>query len=523
MDQEDVCQNTADAADAMDADETGTFAAFKFSDKIRKGVEAAGFKVPSPVQRDAIPYVLAGRDLIAQAQTGTGKTAAFALPAMQRMTLNRGIELLVITPTRELATQVSGEIHRLGRFAGVETGTVYGGQSYGVQLRMLERGVHALVATPGRLLDLLRSGKLAGMRPWMVVLDEADEMLDMGFLDDVKEILSHVKEEHQTLLFSATMPDPIRRLAEKFMRDPVSVRTVEDQAATKADIRQIYHVIAESEREVALVRLLESLRPRKSIVFCRTREETDRLQEALSSHGFGARALHGDMEQRQRNTVMNGFRQGTSDILVATDIAARGLDVPDVSHVFNYHLPFDAKGYVHRIGRTGRAGKKGTAITLVTPREFETIKRLERGIGTKLEGQPVPSLKQLRVNRRALLTEALESQAISPNGRVLVLELIASGADPVDVATKLASKILDQHAESGPETIGLAQTQLDQLRQQQGRDYGGRDRRGGGPPPRFQRGGGRGGDSGGGRPPQRPAPGRPKGPPFHKGRPPREG
>ncbi len=518
MEQEDVCQETADTADDQSVSDAGTFAAFNFSEMVRKGVEAAGFKVPSPVQRDAIPFVLANRDVIAQAQTGTGKTAAFALPAMQRMTFDRGIELLVITPTRELAAQVSGEIHRLGRFVGVQTGTVYGGQSYGVQLRMLERGVHALVATPGRLLDLLRSGKLAGMRPWMVVLDEADEMLDMGFLDDVKEILSHVEGEHQTLLFSATMPDPIRRLAEKFMRDPVSIRTVEDQSATKDDIRQIYHVVNESEREPALVRLLESLRPRKSIIFCRTREETDRLQEALSSHGFAARALHGDMEQRQRNTVMNGFRQGSSDILVATDIAARGLDVPDVSHVFNYHLPFDSKGYVHRIGRTGRAGKKGTAITLVTPKEFQTIQRLEKGIGTKLEAQTVPSLKQLRVDRRSRMIEALEEQPITENGRALILEMVANGSDPIDVAAKLASQILAQHPETGPETIGLAKEQLEQLRLQNRGGRGGRDgNRGGSYPPRFQRGG-RGGGEG------RPFRGRPGAPPFRKGgRPPRDG
>ena len=453
MEQEEACREPVETADPP----TGSFDDFELCEPLRKGVEAAGFKVPSPVQRDAIPFAMAGRDVIAQAQTGTGKTAAFALPAIQRMTFDRGIELLVITPTRELAQQVSGEIHRLGRFTDIRTGTVYGGQSYGVQLRMFERGVHAIVATPGRLLDLLRSGKLAGARPWMVVLDEADEMLDMGFIDDVKEILSHLEGEHQTLLFSATIPDPIKRLAAKFMRDPVSVLTVEDQSVTKADIRQIYHVVNESEREAAMVRLLESLRPRKSIIFCRTREEADRLQDALNSRGFASRALHGDMEQRQRNTVMGSFRQGGCDILVATDIAARGLDVPDVSHVFNYHLPFDAKSYVHRIGRTGRAGRKGTAITLVTPMEFQTIRRLEQGIGTKLEGQAVPSLKQLRVNRRLGLMEDLEEQPICDNGRALVMEMIAGGADPIDVAAKLASRILGQHAETARH-IGLARS-----------------------------------------------------------------
>lgn len=532
MEQEDVCQKTAKMADQVveksdqrseTADpsigtQASSFADFKLCEMLHKGIEAAGFKVPTPVQRDAIPFVMAGRDVIAQAQTGTGKTAAFALPAIQRMTFNRGIELLVITPTRELAAQVSGEIHRLGRFTEVQTGTVYGGQSYGVQLRMLERGVHALVATPGRLLDLLRSGKLTGMRPWMVVLDEADEMLDMGFIDDVKEILTHVEGEHQTLLFSATMPNPIKRLAAKFMRDPVSVLTAEDQAVTKTDIRQIYHVINESERGAAMVRLLESLRPRKSIIFCRTRDETDRLQDALNSRGFASRSLHGDMEQRQRNAVMTSFRQGTCDILVATDIAARGLDVPNVSHVFNYHLPFDAKSYVHRIGRTGRAGKKGTAITLVTPKEFQTIRRLEQGIGAKLEGQAVPSLKQLRLNRRLRLTEELEEQAILDNGRALILELIANGADPLDVAAKLASRILEQHAESGPDTIGLAKEQLDNLRQQKQGGY--RDSRGGGRGgyvPRFRRGGGDGA-----RRAYRPDQGRAKGS-AGKGRPSRKG
>lgn len=516
MEQEDVCPSAADIADQAAETQTSSFDDFNLLEAIQKGVEAAGFKIPTPVQRDAIPLVMAGRDVIAQAQTGTGKTAAFALPAIHKMTFDRGIELLVITPTRELATQVCGEIHRLGRFADVKTGTVYGGQSYGVQMRMLERGIHALVATPGRLLDLLRSGKLAGMRPWMVVLDEADEMLDMGFIDDVKEILSHVEGEHQTLLFSATIPDPIKRLSAKFMKDPAWVLTAEDRAATKEDIRQIYHVISEGERQTAMIRLLESLRPRKSIIFCRTRDESDRLQESLSSLGFGARALHGDMEQRQRNTVMNGFRQGAYDILVATDIASRGLDVPDVSHVFNYNLPFDAKSYVHRIGRTGRAGKKGTAITLVTPKEFQTVQRLEQGIGTKLEGQTVPSLKQLRVDRRLRLMEKLEGQAISDNGRALVMELVTNGVDPIDLAAKLASRIFDQHTESGPETIGLGQDQLDKLRQQ-GRGGGRRDRRdGGGYQPHFQRGGRRNDER---RSFSRPAGKRPPKPAANKGRP----
>lgn len=459
-----------------------TFDDFNLSESLRQGVEAAGFKIPSPVQRDAIPYVMEGRDVIAQAQTGTGKTAAFALPAMERMTFDRGIELLVITPTRELAAQVSGEIYRLGRFTNIQTGTVYGGQSYAVQLRMFERGIHALVATPGRLLDLLRTEKLSGLKPWMVVIDEADEMLDMGFIDDVKEILTHLEGERQTLLFSATMPDPVKRLAARFMIDPVSVLTDEDRAMTKSDIRQIYHVIDESERGPALIRLLESLRPRKSIIFCRTRDETSRLHDSLNSRGFGSRALHGDMEQRQRTSVMNAFRQGDCDILVATDVAARGLDIPDVSHVFNYHLPFDAKSYVHRIGRTGRAGRKGTAITLVTPKEFQTIRRLEQGIGTKLEGHTVPSLKQLRLNRRLSLIEDLEGQSISDNGRTVILEMIANGADPVDIAAKLATRVLSQHHESGPDTIGLGADQLEELRHQR---LDPRERRG--RPPHFRR------------------------------------
>ena len=332
------------------------FESFGLHDDIMKGIREAGFKTPSPIQQEAIPLILQKRDMIGQAHTGTGKTAAFGLPVMNNMSLTGNIELLVIAPTRELAVQVSDEIYRLGKFAGIRTGTVLGGQDYRRQIRMLERGVNVLTATPGRLLDLLKGGNVKNFTPSAVVLDEADEMLDMGFLDDIKEIFTYLPKKRQTLLFSATMPAPIKRLAQTILNDPVTVKTIDEDEMTNKDVQQLYYVIEDREREDAVIRLIDDQVPDKAIVFCRTRNEVDRLSNSLGARGYNTKSLHGDMEQRQRNEVMQGFRKGLIDVLVATDVAARGLDVADVSHVFNYHIPFDSKSYVHRIGRTGRAG-----------------------------------------------------------------------------------------------------------------------------------------------------------------------
>lgn len=442
---------------------TVTFESFGLNEKLLQGVQAAGFKVPSPIQEKTIPLILSGVDLIAQSHTGTGKTAAFGLAAMQRMTKQSGIEMIVLTPTRELANQVSDEIYRLGQYAGIKTCTVLGGHSYTSQLRMLSRGdVQVLIATPGRLLDLLKSGRIKSLQPWMVVLDEADEMLDMGFHDDIMEIFSYLPDERQTLLFSATIPDPIKRMADRIFKNPVMIKTVPAKQPANSDIHQLYYVIEEKERQDATIRLLEEQCSEKSIIFCRTRLEVDRLSTSLGARGFNTKPLHGEMEQPQRTEVMNGFRKGQIDVLVATDLAARGLDVSDVSHVFNYHIPFDSKSYIHRIGRTGRAGKKGTAITLVTPDELRNLERIQRDMGIPIEHRMVPTLKQLRLDRMKRLADDIKE--IIPNDASLSLvKLLSKDMDPMDIANRLAFQLLSLQKESGPESIGIDQERLVRL------------------------------------------------------------
>ena len=348
--------------------------------EILQSIKYAGFTVPSPIQAEAIPIVLQGRDMVGQAHTGTGKTAAFSLPALNNMKMDGTVEMLVITPTRELATQVSDEIFKYGRNINAKTVTVYGGSSYTRQLDLINRGASVVVATPGRLLDILKRNMIKDFAPSIVVLDEADEMLDMGFLDDINEIFSYLPTNRQTLLFSATMPQPIKTLASRILNNPAFVSITKGET-TNSDIEQLYYVIDEHERDDAIIRLMDSEITKKSIVFCRTKSEVDRLSNVLSNAGYLANGLHGDMEQRQRETVIKGFKSNSVKVLVATDVAARGIHVDNISHVFNYHIPFDPESYVHRIGRTGRAGTKGKAITLLTPLEFKELQRIKQKVG----------------------------------------------------------------------------------------------------------------------------------------------
>ncbi len=462
--------------------ETVGFDSFELSEKIQEGITNAGFKIPSPIQQEAIPVVLSGKDVVAQAHTGTGKTAAFGLPVMSNIDIEAGVQMLVIAPTRELATQVGDELYRLGKFAGIRTATVYGGQRYDTQIKNLNRGVNAVSATPGRLLDLLKSGKLHSFNPSVVVLDEADEMLDMGFLEDIQQIFEHLPEERQTLLFSATMPRPIQKLADKILKDPVKINTIQSTDNTNADIQQLYSVVEEYERENAMIRLIDTNSPEKAIIFCRTRAEVDKLCTTLGARGYNTNSLHGDMEQPARNRVMMSFRKSEIDILVATDVAARGLDVADVSHVFNYHMPFDSKSYVHRIGRTGRAGRTGVAITLVTPREFYQLERLQKNIGAKIEFKLIPSRQELRETKIAKLKEELRQVKIDSAAVQMVMDL-EEEMDPTKIAYKLASMLATQQEEVGPERIGIQEDQLDRLKSgRRSRSGGNRrrdDRRGG--------------------------------------------
>jgi len=472
------------------------FTDFNLKDTIQQAINDAGFKEPSPVQKDAIPLILEGEDIIAQAQTGTGKTAAFGLPIMNEMKADGSVEGLVIVPTRELAMQVSDELYKFGRLSGLKTATVYGGTAYGKQIERIKQA-SIIVATPGRLQDLLKSGKIK-IKPQFVVLDEADEMLDMGFLDEIKNIFTFLPKSRQTLMFSATMPKSIRRLAEEILNSPKTVSITKSES-TNTNISQNYYVVQERERDDALVRLIDYKNPDKCIIFCRMKKEVDRLVSHLTSQGFKVSGLHGDMEQKQREVTIRGFKQGGIDIFVATDVAARGLDVNDVTHVFNYHIPFDSESYVHRIGRTGRAGKSGEAITLVTPNELRTIKRIEKDVGTKMVTQVIPTRQEVQNNKSDELISEIANTTITSSAIDLV-KTLQHDLDIITISHLLASMIQKQSSVKGKDNIGLGLEEIELLiqraMQSRGNDRGRggqRRRRRGGSGDRNRSGGGRDG------------------------------
>ncbi len=471
-----------------------TFNEFDFKEQLQKAIEEAGFKEPSPIQEQAIPVILAGKDIVGQAHTGTGKTAAFGLPILNKLKGRSGVEAVVIVPTRELAMQVSDELYRFGKFLGINTATVYGGQAYARQIKLIENA-SIIVATPGRFLDLLRGEKI-DIKPDFVILDEADEMLDMGFLDDIKEIFTFLPKERQTLLFSATMPTAIKNLAKTILNEPEFI-TLTKSDVTNAKITQTFYVVDERERDDALIRLYDFKNPTKSIIFCRTKKEVDRLSTFMVSQGFMAKGLHGDMEQRQREEAIRAFKTSKLEILIATDVAARGLDVNDVSHVFNYHLPFDSESYVHRIGRTGRAGKEGIAVSIVTPHEFRMLQKIEKNIGAKLEAKIVPNIDSVKEKKIAELKNQISEQEIKDYALALVEEL-KEEFDISTIAFKLASMISASTFVQGNNNIGKTESDIKRLIENSSRydsegSSSGRNSRGGG---RFgSRGGSRGNDS----------------------------
>lgn len=437
------------------------FSDLGLNSKVLESVKKAGFKVPSPIQAQAIPIVLAGKDMVGQAHTGTGKTAAFGLPCINNMKGNSGVEILVITPTRELATQVSDELFKYARELNIRSTTVYGGSSYKRQIDLINRGAGIVVATPGRLLDILKRDMLNNFAPTMVILDEADEMLDMGFLDDINAIFSYIPSKRQTLLFSATMPKPIKLLAERILEEPVFVSITKGETTNK-DISQQYYVIDESERDDAIIRLMDAENIDKSVVFCRTKSEVDRLSNVLSNAGYLANGLHGDMEQRQRETVIKGFKENSVKVLVATDVASRGIHVNNISHVFNYHIPFDPESYVHRIGRTGRAGTKGMAITLVTPHEFKELQKIKKKVGTTMVHAFVPSKNDLRENSLKSLVKSIEDHKIYDEAHK-VIDVLREDMDEEQVVYKLVSMLLDKQSVNGPSSIGIPADKLDAI------------------------------------------------------------
>lgn len=434
-------------------EETLTFDSFGLDIGILQALTEANFKTPSAIQREVISHVLEGKDIVAQAHTGTGKTGAFGLPSLHLLHKNKGWQMLVMTPTRELAKQVSDELFRYGRNLGIRTATVCGGKGFKSQIESFQRGVEVIVATPGRMLDLLSSNSCQDFHPQIVVLDEADEMLNMGFLEDITKIFTYLPAKRQTLLFSATMPQPIKKLAERILNNPLFISTTQKEKIN-CDIEQFYYMIHEEERDYALLRLIDFKNPEKALIFCRTKKDVDRLTTFLIEHGHTARGLHGDMEQREREEVMRHFRSAHLKLLVATDVAARGLSVAEVSHVFNYHLPFDPNQYVHRVGRTGRTGKKGVASTLLTKRDWGDFCRFEKVLGTKVKQNHIPSRADTQHAKRRHFVEKVLQQEIHED--IDHLFSLISDVDPKVVASKLLSMLHTDFSLKGPDHIGLS-------------------------------------------------------------------
>ena len=471
------------------------FAALPLDSRLLRTLAALGYEEPTPVQLAAIPPLLEGRDLLAEAPTGTGKTAAFALPILQRLVLRmdadrdagrpvegRGAPLpgtrasrptsFVLTPTRELAMQVAEAIHKYGRELGVRVVPVYGGQPITTQLHRLARGVDVVVATPGRAVDHLDRGTIRFDEVEMVILDEADEMLDMGFADDLEKILSALPLKRQTALFSATIAGPIARMAEAHLRQPARVRVQSEKTAAgeEARVRQVAYVVRRSDKLAALGRILDVEDGAATLVFARTRGEVDDLAEALSGRGRDAAALHGGLSQEQRDRIMGRFREGALDVLVATDVAARGLDIEHITHVVNYDVPSSPDTYVHRIGRTGRAGREGVAITLVEPREHRLLRDIERTIGQPLQIEGLPTVSDIRERRLDTLKASLREALVAGefDRYRAVVEALSGEFDLVDIALAAISQA-DAEARGAEDTTELAPAVLPSFEQRPSR------------------------------------------------------
>jgi ATP-dependent RNA helicase DeaD len=414
-----------------------TFAELGVEEPLLRGVDDLGFEEPTPIQEQSIPLLLRGADVIAQAQTGTGKTAAYALPIIQRLeAAERAPQALILAPTRELAVQVAEAIFKMGKYKQATVVPVYGGQPIERQLRALRQGVQIVVGTPGRIMDHMRRGTLALDRIRIVILDEADEMLDMGFIEDIEYILQQVPGERQTGLFSATIPPRIADLARRYMRDPIRV-AIAAEALTVPQIRQTYYEVVGRDKTDALTRILDMEEPASTILFTRTKREADEVAESLQSRGYAAEALHGDMSQSLRERTLGRFKRGQVEILVATDVAARGLDIEDVSHVINYDVPYDPESYVHRIGRTGRAGRAGEAVTLVTPRERRMLRIIERVIGKRITPVRLPTLADVAARRREAYKESIRALLESGDNMdpyLVMVEDLAEEFDPAEIA-----------------------------------------------------------------------------------------
>ncbi len=417
------------------------FTELGLSPEILKAVAKMGFEEAAPIQSEAIPHLLAGSDVVGQSQTGSGKTAAFAIPAIERVDTNiRGPQVIILCPTRELAVQVAEEVSKLAAFKrGVRELPIYGGQSYERQFRGLQAGAQIIIGTPGRVMDHLNRGTLKLDKLSMIILDEADRMLDMGFLDDIKTILTHTPKERQTVLFSATLPRPILELIKTFTRNAVNIR-IESQALTVPAIEQVYYEVDRRNKLEVLCRLIDIEDIKFAIIFCATKMMVDELTEHLIARGYLADKLHGDISQQARERVMAKYRKHKFEFLVATDVAARGLDVDDIEVVFNYDLPHDGEDYVHRIGRTGRAGRKGRAVTFVAGREIYKLQNIIRFTKGQIRRARVPSNDEVEQKRTDLFLETLRETLTGGEYKrhdALIEGLLDQGHAPTDIASAL--------------------------------------------------------------------------------------
>jgi ATP-dependent RNA helicase DeaD len=415
---------------------TTDFTSLDLRPELVQAITELGYSEPTPIQAALIPIMLTGADVIGQAQTGTGKTAAFALPILQNFKHRKQPQALVLAPTRELALQVADSMTEYGKHLNVRVLAVYGGQPYSPQINSLRRGVDVVVGTPGRLNDLIERKVLSLSEIKTVVLDEADEMLNMGFIEDVEKILDETPSERQTALFSATLPVRIRSLADRFMHDPQHV-TIKRPTLTLTTTEQRYYLVHENDKTNALTRLFEIEPIKSALIFARTRAETSSLANELVVRGIPAEAIHGDLDQNARERVLGRFRANQLKVLVATDVAARGLDIEDISHVFNYHLPDDAEVYIHRIGRTGRAGKTGIAITLLSPREKRRLREVEALTKQPITKMELPTTSDIILHRESQVVENLRiwlGRGRYKRELEMVQQLIEAGHDPVNIA-----------------------------------------------------------------------------------------
>lgn len=473
--------------------DTIRFDELMLDDRLLRAVTDMGFEGPSPIQAQAIPLQMEGLDIIGQAQTGTGKTAAFGIPLLQKIDpRSKKLQAIALCPTRELAIQVADEIRKLSKYMhGIKILPIYGGQDIVRQIRGLKEGTQIVIGTPGRVMDHMRRGTIKFDRVHTVILDEADEMLNMGFLEDMETILSQLPEERQTVMFSATMPGAIAQIAKKFQKDPKIVKVVKKEL-TVPKVTQYYYEVKPKNKVEVMCRLLDMYAPKLSVVFCNTKKQVDELVQALQGRGYFAEGLHGDLKQVQRDRVMKGFRTGRTEILVATDVAARGIDVDDVEAVFNYDIPQDDEYYVHRIGRTGRAGREGMAFSLVVGKEVYKLRDIQRYCKTKILPQPIPSLNDVtEIKAEKILREAeetIQSTDLTRMVNIIEKKILEDDYTTMDLAAALLRLSMGDEMEDLIDER-MPVRSLDDLD-----DYGNRGGRNGGRGGRSYKNGGRGGN-----------------------------